>query len=451
MNRLRAATFGVGAALLLATMPVQASAAADSDSGLWYYTKTGLAERHQTTTGDGVQIAVIDGAINPDVPELQGANLHVREPSFCAAESGGAAMPAATDGPAAVHGTAMVSLIAGTGKGIGGERGVLGVAPDAEVHFYANLTLPEGVEMRCPATAYDADVDVDFGWFGRAIDQAVADGADIISISLGVGSSLDAPAVARALHAGVIIVAAQPDDDTIYPSHFNGVVSVDSVGPDGKVWEGGGFARVVAPGEQIRVFTDTYDGYRIANGSSYATAYTSGALALVWSAYPDATPNQILQSLVRNTDSEDHELYYDDTYGYGVVNVRHMLEHDPTTYPDENPLVVDHPDAIPSVDEIANPTPLATSTPSRAPASTPSVGAAATPDTGPSTSPAVPGSDASDSRSFVPLLVGAAAVLAALAAVIGLAVRRARTTRSAGSPAVPPTHRPGQDPRPGGQ
>ncbi len=452
MNRLRAAACGLGAGLLLVAVPVQATAttSTDPDDGLWYFTKTQTAERHETTTGKGVQIAVIDTAINPDVPELQGVDLHVREPSYCAAQAGGTAMPAATDDPAAAHGTGMVSLIVGNGKGIGGERGLLGIAPDAEVHFYANMTLPADADVRCPQTAYDPDAGVDTGWFARAIDQAVADGADIISISLGVSLPLDAPAVARALHAGVVIVAAEPDDDTGYPARLNGVVGVDSIGPDGQVWQGAGGGKVVAPGEQIRAFTEEFDGYHLTNGSSSATAYTAGALALVWSAYPDATANQILQTLVRNTDGEDHELYFDEKYGYGVVNVRHMLEHDPTTYPDENPLLSDDPDAVPSIAEIADPTPLAAATPSEAPTAAPS----GEPTSATSEQP-TPGDDATadDSDSTVPLLVGAAAIVAALVAVVGLAVRRARSTRGGadGADAAPPTHRPGQDPRPGGQ
>ena len=216
-----------------------------------------------------------------------------------------------------------------------------------------------------------------------------------------------------------------------------------------------GRQEVVAPGEKVRTFTDEFDGYRLANGSSSATAYTAGALALVWSAYPEATGNQILQTLVRNTDGEDHELYWDEHYGYGVVNVRHMLDHDPTTYPDVNPLLVDNPGAVPSIAEVTNPTPLATATTSAAATPTPVPTPVPTPSAAPSTKPVSSDdqADDSDSRSTAPLLVGAAAILAALVAVVALAVRRARANHGAagGPDATPPTHQPGQEPRPGGQ
>lgn len=450
MRRLRATVGALGAGLLLVALPAPGALATSvgTDDGLWYFTATGMAERHETTTGKGIQVAVIDTAINPDVPELQDASVHVREPSYCAAEVMGAPMPASTDSPVAAHGTSMVSLIVGTGTGIDGERGVLGIAPDADVHFYANMTLPDDADVRCPAP----DTDAAFWQFGQAIDQAVLDGADIISISLATSSGVDAAAIARALHAGVVVVAAQPSDSTgSYPAAFNGVVSVDSIGPDGQLWEGAFGGKVVAPGEQIRQFTESFDGYRLTNGSSSATAYTAAALALVWAAYPDATANQILQTLVRNTDGEDHELYWDDDYGYGVVNVRHMLEHDPTTYPDENPLLVDDPEAVPSVAEVTKPTPLpsGTTSPSASPPAAPSG-----PDDEPTAVTADLDESAADSgsRPIAPLLVGAAMLVAALVVVVGLAVRRARegTGPSEQSRTTPPTHRPGHSPDQGG-
>jgi len=449
VSRLRAATGALGAGLLLAALatPASATTSVDPDDGLWYFTATGMDERHERTTGKGIQVAVIDTAINPDVPELADADLHVREPSYCAAETMGPLLPATSDDPVAAHGTSMVSLIVGNGEGIDGERGVLGVAPDAEVHFYSNMALPADADVRCPAPDTNAAA-----WqFGQAIDQAVLDGADIISISLTTSSGVDAPAIARALHAGVIVVGAQPSDlDGSYPAAFNGVVAVDSIGPDGKLWDGAAGGQVVAPGEQIRQFTEAFDGYRVTNGSSSATAYTSAALALVWSAYPDATSNQILQTLVRNTDGEDHELYWAEGYGYGVVNVRHMLEHDPTTYPDENPLLVDDPDATPSLSEVADPTPLASSEPSAPATSSPSAAPSVAPTTATEKPPA--GDDDAGSASRAPLLVGAAALLAALVAVVGLAVRRSRAHQdtSTGPGGPPTTHEPGPDPR-GGQ
>lgn len=88
-------------------------------------------------------------------------------------------------------------------------------------------------------------------------------------------------------------------------------------------------------------------------GSSNATAYTAGALALLWSLYPDATGGQLLQALVHTTDGRVSETPTQDAeWGYGTVSPRALLSVDPTTYPDENPFLLAGDDAAPSMDEV---------------------------------------------------------------------------------------------------
>jgi len=333
-----------------------APAVAANQSDLWYFEESGMASIHERTTGKGIKIAVIDTAIWPDAPDLRGASLRVHEPSYCADGPLGEPLPAAQKTPAAAHGTGMVSLVVGTGEGINGQPGTVGVAPDADILFYSSLVRPDGRgdNDKC----YPPTPEAGLLLFGNAINQAIADGADIISISLSNDSPTDFPAIARALNAGKIIVAAVAENgDRPYPASYNGVVSVDSINQDLQIRDN---ARpyevdVVAPGERVRQINEDLKSYSAMNGASNAAAYTAGALALVWSAYPNATGNQIIQSLVRNTNVEDHEIYRDDYYGHGFVNVRHMLEHDPTAYPDVNPLVEAGPHALPSLEHIADP------------------------------------------------------------------------------------------------
>jgi hypothetical protein len=83
-------------------------------------------------------------------------------------------------------------------------------------------------------------------------------------------------------------------------------------------------------------------------------------MALAAQKYPEATGNQLIQSLVRNTWLEDHELSYDSEnylYGYGEASARHMLRVDPTQYDDVNLLITDSPDATPTLEDIQNPPP----------------------------------------------------------------------------------------------
>ncbi|WP_448629200.1 S8 family peptidase [Cellulomonas soli] len=348
-----------------------------SDEGLWYYTATGIEQIHQTTTGEGITVAVIDSPINPAAPELQGADVTVTEPSYCYGEDGQPAPATATD-ESGLHGTSMTSLIVGSGVGANGQRGVQGLAPGAAVHFYS-----KGFE---DDTCFPPPLSRN-----SALRQAVDDGADIVSMSFGsttVVSDMSEEDVAYALAHGVILVASLPNDDPgfpTYPNAFNGVVGVAAGTPEGGLRLPeltDDTVDVIAPGVQLRVLTpsDDWTVYVKRDGTSGATAYTAGALALVWSAYPDATANQILQSLIRNTGADDHDPVWAEGWGYGMVNVRHMLANDPTQYPDVNPLLTQDANALPTsaqVDAQIAALTAATSTPAPSPSPTASATAIA--------------------------------------------------------------------------
>jgi subtilisin family serine protease len=103
-----------------------------------------------------------------------------------------------------------------------------------------------------------------------------------------------------------------------------------------------------------------FAGQRLATGNSFATPIVAGFLAVAAQKYPEATHNQLLQSLILNTGNGDHPLARDDTYGYGFVSLTNLLEDDPAQYPDVNPLI--EPDGEPTAEEIAaaaDPTPSA--------------------------------------------------------------------------------------------
>ena len=426
---------GVCGLVLVAGLGTAASAADPVDDGLWYYNLSGMAEVHQRTQGEGITIAVLDEPTNPASPDLIGANLTVQEPAFCADVAGGPAVSATTTDEIAVHGVNMDSIIVGTGAGVNGQIGARGIAPKARVIHYASR-----YHERClPAANAPEPRD----GMALAIDMAVGAGAKIISMSHSLPSHTDTayPAIARAMKAGVIIVAASPHSrykGMEFPASANGVVAVDLIDSKSQLSADNTtdpLLTVVAPGAGFRGIDGTWSTYVYTTGSSEATAYTSAALALVWSAYPNATANQILQTLITNTGPTDHAVKHDNSWGYGIVNVRHMLAVDPTTYPDVNPLLRDNndPETRPTIAQIANPDLPYTrpsepgTTPDASPS--PSASAAATGDaSGPST--------ADESGVNVPLITGLGLagllVLGVIATVVVLVVinRRHATARS---------------------
>lgn len=343
-----------GAALIVASA-LPAAAAADPNDGQWYVGPYQIKESHaQGIDGSGVTIAVVDSAINLDVPQLQGADIEVKEPSLCYGPDG-AEKPATSDDPAtAFHATNVVSYIVGNGSGDGGRQGITGIAPKAKILFYSVLA-QDGCESASgqtePGAVWDEMV-------STAIIDATDNGADIISFSIDASTADITDAVAYAMRNDVIVVAAlnnQNSDDFFknldgYPAVNNGVIGVGSFGPGGGVmldFDGeplsSTYVDVVAPGVQmLSQGTDKgWTDYVIAQGNSFATPIVAGNLALAIQKYPDATHDQIIQSLIHNTGTEPHELTYDldHRYGYGTVNTIMLLSTDPTQYEDVNPLL----------------------------------------------------------------------------------------------------------------
>ena len=329
-----------------------AAAPDTSQSGYWYYQDYGVAEAAaEGFDGSGVKIAVIDSQINPDVEQFSTAKLTVREPSFCADfdsidEYESAATTSYDDG---YHGNDMVGLIAGNGVGDDGQAAQLGVAQGADVTFYsALLTLQKG-SLYCSPLG-DRDGNRDEG-FAQAIETAIDDGNDIIVIAIpnGGGDELIYAAVARAVRENVVIVAARSNTTTTGGStelfNMNGVVTVQAMDRKGTLQAASTVADpridVVGPGVGILGNSGSFSTFDETSGTSNAAAITAGFLAVVKSKYPDADGSQLIQSLIRNTGVNDHELTYDpqNFIGYGAVSLSHMLANDPTRYESVNPLL----------------------------------------------------------------------------------------------------------------
>ncbi|GIG36314.1 S8 family peptidase [Cellulomonas pakistanensis] len=406
MNRLRLlARRQVAAALALVPLavlaPAQAGAASDaSDGGLWYYTRAGLAEQHQRSTGEGIKIAVLDAELIPGSPDLAGTDVTASGPGYCAAAH-------ARDGVPSAHGVHMAALIAGTGAGVNGEPGTLGVAPGAEVEVF-------GVGKQ------DSNDDCAVPELSRAFQDAATSGADILNVS--GAYDLTGEDMLVALRAGVIVVGAGGNNGVVegLPARFNGAVTVGTLAPDLSLAEGSptvGAVDVVAPGAQIRTIDPGLQRYVSTTGSSNATAFTSAALALAWSRYPDATANQILQSLIRNTGGTEHEPVIEhEAWGYGTVNIRQMLDSDPRSYPDVNPFIEESETALPSISDVrealGEPDPSPTPTPTSQEARETAAPEART--------------QAEESSSTLPVVLGAAGVVVAVVVALLLLLRRRR-------------------------
>lgn len=370
-----------------------APAASAEDDGQWYIKSYQINEFHAAgIDGSGVTVAVVDTAINLDVPQLQGANIQVKEPSQCYAPDGAEQSSVSDDPALAQHGTNVVSYIVGNGTGYPGQPGITGIAPQAKILFYSVRTQSGCVSKSGKTQASDVWDEM----VNDAIIDATDNGADIISFSIEATNGYLDDSLLYAMKHGVIVVASLKNHDSEdltanfdgVPVLNNGVIGVGAIGHDGNVPVGADGqpstslkVDVVAPGMNILVQGSSTDWHAFSSGqgTSMATPITAGNLALAIQKYPGATHNQIIQSLIRNTGANPHGLEYDSKhrFGYGVVDTISLLAADPTQYEDVNPLLAkEHVVHGPTWDQVmgtasASPSPSASPTASATPTASP--------------------------------------------------------------------------------
>ncbi|MEE1751959.1 S8 family peptidase [Streptomyces sp. SP18CS02] len=260
-----------------------AAAAENAPSG-WESAALGLPAAHRTTQGAGVTVAVLDSGIDPEHPALKGRVAKIG-PDFYNSDGLGPG-----DEDYGVHGTAMVS-------------GVLKAAPKATIITARVIDDSEEEKLERLKDGVSP--------LAKGIDYAVANGADVISLSLGGGmfSDLDGSelgAMSRAVHKGVTVLAAAGNsgdelNDGNFPAGYPTVISVAATQPGGSR---AGFSTVrthntiAAPGVDITSARKS-GGYHKVSGTSPATALAAGVTALMLAENPDLTPAQTRAILMR--------------------------------------------------------------------------------------------------------------------------------------------------------
>ena len=291
--------------------------------------------RAKGITGKGVIIALIDGPVELSDPELAGATIV--DKSRCTIEA-----PMASR----YHASGLAAVLVSQNYG---------VAPDATLYTY-QVTNKDTVSTGTCGTGASR-----LNSFDKLINQAIDDGAQIISISQG-SSSHDENlkwAIARAMSQGVIIVNSAGnnarDDNNSQMGWWSGVVGVSAIGTDGKFtsyssWGNGVTTTAVGGPINVRKFDTGNTTTTI--GTSNSAALVSGFLALARAKWPNATPNQLLQLLVNTTQNPDGK--WDKYTGYGAIDPGKMANTDPSQYPDENPLAQKEGGSSPTVEEVRN-------------------------------------------------------------------------------------------------
>ena len=316
----------------------------------WAYEDTGIRDLNSIgLTGAGVRVCVVDTGIDTSHPDLSGVNL-VAFRDFIHDTEG---VPHDNDATHS-HGTMMSGILAAQGT-------FTGAAPGIELIVAAAL----GSDGSSGTENVVADA-IEWCWLEKQ--------AHIISLSLGgkpdfvteLGTSTE-QAVIDALDNGVFVVAAagnhggagQDYPDVSVPANVDDVIAVGAVHHNRTLWSessagattlADGSTRtapdqkpeVVAPGVMIHstfVSTDLGATWSRSDGTSDATVFVTGALALILERHRDhpalqpaaegdrAPIDLVKQALAASCDASplmqnEHHL----RYGYGVLNATAWLE-----------------------------------------------------------------------------------------------------------------------------
>jgi hypothetical protein len=249
--------------------------------------------RDNSDWGTGIGVAVLDSGIQAH-DSLSGVTVSRLLLADMAASSSD------------IHGTAVASLIAGSGDEL------RGMAPGVSL-----LDVP----------VLDSEGSGNMFTVAIAIQEAVDKGCRVINVSLGSygDSYLVESAVRYAAENGAVVVAASGNDavrGVFYPAAYADVVAVAAVDGNGRhlyFSNRGEEVDISAPGIGVAAAGDD-NSTSLFSGTSAAVPFVSGAIAALLSANPSMSARQAADILLANADDRGAP-GVDEEYGSGILNM----------------------------------------------------------------------------------------------------------------------------------
>ena len=291
-------------------------------------------------SGAGVDVCIVDTGLELNHPDLEGFEV-----AGWIDVVQGKSNPYDDNG----HGTNMAGILVADGW-------INGVAKDVNLYVAKSL-LANG-------SGYEEDVVAGIDW---CINQNV----NIISLSLGGGQDLFPflgssgrtieDSVNDATARGIFVIAAAGNDgddddgDVASPGSERRVICVGGVTPNGSPWVkssigDNGFRdtwpfvprndpdkkpELVAPAVEVPVL-NTQGTWSSASGTSAATVYVTGALALLLEAHPELASNgtdgdvstidQVKDWIMQTVQPKYGQTDHDDKYGYGLLDIEALIQ-----------------------------------------------------------------------------------------------------------------------------
>jgi len=334
MRRVVAAAASLVLAVMLSgatTAPVPEDPADSVRAGEYWLDQYGIREAWNTTRGAGQKIAIIDTGIARGPVEFNGAVVGGTDVSGAGSSDGRTPVGAVDSN----HGSWVASLAASRGTGNG--RGMIGVAPEAEL---LSISIGFGASASVPFTEQIA----------KAMRWAVDHGATVINLSLTTNTldwdpSWDDAFLYAFDHDVVVVVAAgnrgSGTDRVGAPATIPGVLAVGGVDPSGRASSDASTQGITigisAPSEKLLGISA--DGTLAQwNGTSGAAPIVAGIAALVRAAHPGMDADNVLNRLISTAKPAPGTAPgLDLLYGYGLVDASRAVSADVPSV-SENPL-----------------------------------------------------------------------------------------------------------------
>ncbi|HIG02970.1 MAG TPA: hypothetical protein EYQ53_01090 [Candidatus Poseidoniales archaeon] len=285
-------------------------------------------------TGKGVAVCIVDSGIDSSHPDLAEMNLKGWS-DFIDDKN----QPYDDQG----HGTMMAGILVADG-------GLRGITPNVDLYV--------AKAMKKNGTGEDAVV-------ATAIDWCIEKNVDIISLSLGgaqgtfdafLGGDAVEQAVDDAYDAGIVVIAAAGNDgenddgDVASPGSVESVICVGGVQSNGALWKGSSIGdnngriwpillprndpdkkpEIVGPARDVPVIM-LGGSWGLADGTSAATVYVTGAVALMLENNPDLKNgdsgmiDDLKEWIVSTSKPKENQDGHDDHYGYGLLQMTELI------------------------------------------------------------------------------------------------------------------------------
>jgi thermitase len=268
-----------------------------SYSDQWHLSMIQASSAWDTSTGNGITIAVLDAGVDGSHPDL--ATRMVPGRNVVSNNNNTAAIN--------LHGTAVAGAVAATGDN---GTGIASVAWSAQI-------MPVRITNRTDGWANGSDMIDGILW-------AADNGAGVVNISYDIGSAdaamNDAAQYLRS-KGGLLVMSAgnsNTDNGAGENPYIINVAGTTRNDTKANFSNYGNYIDVAAPAEDIMTVWENGQ-YAWGGGTSFASPITAGVIALIKATNPNLTPDEV-EIVLKNSADDLGSNGWDKYFGHGRVN-----------------------------------------------------------------------------------------------------------------------------------